>query len=247
MIFGIASSRTAFDGQTAHEKQTSLRNAASSGVGRLSRPRFHSDSPPGTGVPFRGQNFPSPCEGDVAMPALASQEIVTVVDGENRPVAELPRHRVRSENLAHRATYIFVFDRRGRVLVQRRTATKDMYPSHYDLAAGGVVAAGESYEECAKREAEEELGIRGAALERRLDFYYEDERNRCFGRVFSCVREGPFTLQAEEVESVEFLTADEIAAGRAAPVTPDSLMAFHRLVEREGAAERPENGLPDRE
>ena len=48
------------------------------------------------------------------MPALASQEIVTVVDGQNRPVAELPRHRVRSENLPHRATYIFVFDRRGR-------------------------------------------------------------------------------------------------------------------------------------
>ena len=164
------------------------------------------------------------------MPVPASEEIVTVVDGANRPVAELPRHRVRSENLPHRATYIFVFDRRGRVLVQRRTAIKDIYPSHFDLAAGGVVAAGESYETCAEREAAEELGIRGATLERKLDFYYEDERNRCFGRVFTCVHEGPFTLQAEEVESVEFLTADEIAAGRAAPVTPDSLVAFNRLV-----------------
>ena len=168
------------------------------------------------------------------MPTPASQEIVTVVDGENRPVADVPRHRMRSENLPHRATYIFVFDRRGRILVQRRTAIKDIYPSHYDLAAGGVVAAGESYETCAEREAEEELGIRGATLERRLDFYYEDERNRCFGRVFTCVHEGPFTLQAEEVESVEFLTAGEIAAGRAAPVTPDSLLAFSRLIEFTG-------------
>ena len=41
---------------------------------------------------------------------------------------------------------------------------------------------------------------------------------------------GPFTLQAEEVESVEFHTADETAAGRAAPVTPDSLMTFNRFV-----------------
>ena len=70
------------------------------------------------------------------MSALASQEIITVVDDRNRPVAELPRHRVRSENLPHRATYIFVFDRQGRVLVQRRTAIKDIYPGHYDLAAG---------------------------------------------------------------------------------------------------------------
>ena len=37
-------------------------------------------------------------------------------------------------------------------------------------------------------------------LETKFDFCYEDERNRCFGRVFACVHEGPFTLQAEEVE-----------------------------------------------
>ena len=164
------------------------------------------------------------------MPALSSQEIVMVVDDQNRPVAELPRHRVRSENLPHRATYIFVFDRAGRVLVQRRTTIKDMYPGYYDLAAGGVVAAGESYEENAEREAEEELGIRNTALEPKLDFYHEDERNRCFGRVFTCVHEGPFTLQAEEVESVAFRTVDELLAGSVAPVTPDSLLALNRLL-----------------
>ena len=163
------------------------------------------------------------------MPALSSEEIVIVVDDENRPVAEMPRHRMRSENLPHRATFIFVFDRRGRVLVQRRTAIKDMYPSYYDLAAGGVVAAGESYEESAEREAEEELGIRDTALEPKFDIYYEDARNRCFGRVFTCVHEGPFALQTEEVESVAFHDVDEIAAGAIAPVTPDSLVAFNRL------------------
>ena len=174
------------------------------------------------------------------MSALASQEIVLVVDDENQPVAELPRHRVRSENLPHRVTYIFVVDRRKRVLVQLRTAIKDIYPSHYDLAAGGVVAAGESYEECAEREAAEELGIRDTPLAAKFDIYYEDARNRCFGRVFTCVHEGPFTLQAEEVESVAFHTVEDIAAGAVAPVTPDSLLAFTRLFglgEAEGAPE----------
>ena len=164
------------------------------------------------------------------MPGLAGQEIVMVVDGENRPVAEQPRHRVRSENLRHRATYIFVFDRRGRVLVQRRTAVKDIYPGYFDLAAGGVVAAGESYEECAEREAEEELGIRGTVLEPKLDLYYEDARNRCFGRAFTCVHDGPFTLQPEEVESVAFRTVDEIETGSIAPITPDTRLAFNRLL-----------------
>lgn len=166
------------------------------------------------------------------MPSLASQEIVTVVDEANRPVAELPRHRVRSENLPHRATYVFVFDRRGRVLVQRRTAFKDVYPGHYDLAAGGVVAAGESYEACAAREAEEELGIRDTLLERKFDIYYEDACNRCFGRVFTCVHEGPFSLQPEEVESVAFHGVDEIAGGAITLITPDTLLAFNRLLRR---------------
>ena len=163
------------------------------------------------------------------MPTPAGAEIVIVVDGGNRPVAELPRRRVRAENLPHRATCIFVFDRRGRLLVQRRTAGKDLYPGFYDLAAGGVVAAGESYERCAEREAAEELGIRDTALAPEFDFYYEDERNRCFSRVFTCVHDGPFTLQPEEVESVQFHTVEEIAGGGVAPVTPDTLLAFNRL------------------
>ena len=164
------------------------------------------------------------------MPALAAEEIVMVVDDENRPIAALPRHRVRSENLPHRATYIFVFDRGGNVLVQLRTAIKDIYPSHYDLAAGGVVAADESYEECAEREAAEELGIRDTQLEPRLDVYYEDDRNRCFGRVFACVHEGPFTLQPEEVVSVAFHSVDDILGGGVEPLTPDSLQAFRSLI-----------------
>ena len=163
--------------------------------------------------------------------APAGEEIVIVVDDHNRPVAEFPRHRVRSENLPHRATCIFVFDRRGRVLVQRRTATKDLYPGFHDLAAGGVVAAGESYERCAEREAAEELGIRDTALAPKFDFYYEDERNRCFSRVFTCVHDGPFTLQPEEVESVKFHPVEAIAGGGVAPVTPDTLVAFNRLIE----------------
>ena len=175
-----------------------------------------------------------------AMPALAGQEIVTVVDDGNRPVAELPRHRVRSENLPHRATYVFVFDRHGRVLVQRRTAIKDIYPSYYDLAAGGVVTVGESYKECAVREAEEELGIRGTVLESKFDLYYEDERNRCFGRVFTCVHDGPFTLQPEEVESAEFHAVDEVAGGGIAPVTPDTRLAFNRLLGLANAGSIPE-------
>ena len=161
----------------------------------------------------------------------AGDEIVLIVDEDNQPVGAAPRRRMRAENLRHRATYIFVLDSEGRVLVQRRTDTKDLFPGYYDLAAGGVVAAGESYEECAAREAEEELGIRETPIVPRFDFHYADSNTRCFGRVFVCHHDGPFVLQAEEVASVRFHSQEEIARGEVAPVTPDSLLAFRRLLE----------------
>ncbi|MFD4759808.1 NUDIX domain-containing protein, partial [Streptomyces sp. NPDC058439] len=37
------------------------------------------------------------------------------------------------------------------------------FPGHYEIASGGAVAAGESYEEAAARELAEELGVRAPA------------------------------------------------------------------------------------
>lgn len=162
--------------------------------------------------------------------ARAARERVTIVDMDNRVIGEAPRARMRAECLVHRATYVFVLDGAGQVLVQRRTATKDIWPAFHDLAAGGVVAAGESYDEGAAREAAEELGLEGVPLEPRFEFYYEDPMNRCFGRVYTCVHTGPFRLQPEEVEWVRFEPIDAVLDGRITPVTPDSLMALRRLV-----------------
>jgi 8-oxo-dGTP pyrophosphatase MutT (NUDIX family) len=157
-------------------------------------------------------------------------EQVIIVDRSNTPVGVASRARMRAARLTHRATFIYVFSWRGEVLVQRRTATKDLYPGYLDAAAGGVVAQGESYEVCAARELAEELGIEHAPLERRFDFLYEDASNSCWGRVFLCRHEGPFVLQAEEVESVEFHPVGDLTEGRLAPVTPDTLDGLARLL-----------------
>ena len=75
-----------------------------------------------------------------------------------------------------RSSFIFVFDPAGRLFVQRRAAAKETFPRHYDMAPGGVVGAGESYEENAAREAEEEMGITGVPFEFLFDFFYEVHR-----------------------------------------------------------------------
>lgn len=167
---------------------------------------------------------------------MTADERVVVVDADNRPVDIVPRSVMRANGLRHRVTGIFVVDRNGRLFVQRRTETKDVYPGMLDLCAGGVVVAGESYEECAAREAEEELGIVDTALQTAFDSYFCDPgqgggpavRNWC--RVFICRHDEPFTLQPEEVASGEFATIADVLADDASRYTPDSLEALRRLL-----------------
>ena len=159
-------------------------------------------------------------------------EIVQIVNELDDVVGQVPRHVMRERGLLHRVTYILVFDSKGRLFVQKRTKTKDLYPGYYDLAAGGVVCAGESYEKSAAREALEELGI-DQPLTSCFKFFFESDNNRCWGQVFKCVHDGPFMLQKEEVESGEFMELEEIKSDKIHPITPDTKAVFERYVREE--------------
>ena len=162
-------------------------------------------------------------------------EIVVIVDENNHVMGAEPRAVMRAKGLTHRATYILVFNSRGELFVQERTLTKDIYPGYYDIAAGGVVAKGETYDECAEREIEEEMGIRGVPLKNCFDFYHTDGRNRVWGRVYECIYDGKIVLQREEVESGDFYKIEDILQrSENEPFTPDGLYVLRRHIE--GAA-----------
>jgi 8-oxo-dGTP pyrophosphatase MutT (NUDIX family) len=157
-------------------------------------------------------------------------ETVQIVDEENTEIAAVARGIMREQQLIHRACYILVFNQAGDLFVQKRTKTKDVYPGYYDVAAGGVVLAGESYEESAERELAEELGIEGVKLTPCFDNYFEDTVNKVWGRVFRCRHEGPFTLQKEEIESGGFMNVTQILdAADSQLFTPDGIEILRRL------------------
>ena len=166
---------------------------------------------------------------------MTSDERVVIVDKDDVPIDVVPRSVMRAQGLRHRTTGIFVLGSDGRLFVQRRTETKDVYPGLLDLCAGGVVVAGESYEDSAVREAQEELGIVDTPLEPVFDVHFEDAAEgrpttRHWCRVFLCHHDGPFTLQAEEVASGEFVAVPDILADDPARYTPDSWEALRRLL-----------------
>jgi 8-oxo-dGTP pyrophosphatase MutT (NUDIX family) len=142
---------------------------------------------------------------------------------------------MRARRLPHRSTYILVLNRRGELFVHLRTATKDVYPSHWDVCVGGVLAAGESFDEGAARELDEELGV-SAPLERLFDLRYEDAANVVHGMVYRATHDGPFRLQPEEIVRGEFMSFGAIALrARRGPFCPDGLVVLERYRRRERA------------
>ena len=159
-------------------------------------------------------------------------EIVLIVDKDNKVTGSAPRHQMRASGLPHRATYILVFNSLGELFVQKRTMTKDIYPGYYDVAAGGVVLAGERYDESAKRELAEELGIKETDLTSHFTFFYQEDKNRVWGRVYSCIYDGELILQAEEVESGYFMSPLEVLAlSKKEPFTRDGIYVLKRYLE----------------
>ena len=71
---------------------------------------------------------------------LASTEWVDIVNEENEVIAQASREQMRAQCLRHRATYIVVHDGMGKILVQRRTETKDFLPGMLDATAGGSIS-----------------------------------------------------------------------------------------------------------
>ena len=159
----------------------------------------------------------------------AAGEMVAWVNEFNHALGAQPRARVRAQGLRHRASYIFVFNGVGSVLLQRRSQAKDLYPGWYDACAGGVLRLGETYAGNAQREILEELGVREHQLDVIDEFYFEEGLLRVFGASFAIQHEGPFSFTDAEVEWAQFVPVERVFDGTYAPLTPDSVFALRRL------------------
>jgi isopentenyldiphosphate isomerase len=162
----------------------------------------------------------------------AAQELVDVIDEAGKTIGVTTRHEVRARRLPHRCTYVLVFDRVGRLFIHLRTVTKDVFPAHWDVAIGGVLAAGESFPDGARREVREELDI-DAEPEDLFPFRYEDAATAVQARVYRLRHDGPFRLQVEEIVRGEFVTVDEaLRRSSTDAFCPDGLEALREYLRR---------------
>ena len=95
-----------------------------------------------------------------------TEEFVSIVDTKDHVIGEAPRFGIHETSLLHRASHIFIFTSQGKLWVQKRADSCDTFPGFFCSSAAGHVKTGESYEEAAEREVEEELGLKNIKLKR---------------------------------------------------------------------------------
>jgi isopentenyl-diphosphate Delta-isomerase len=132
--------------------------------------------------------------------AQRADELFDVVDEHDRVIGQARRADVHAQKLWHRAIHVLVFDRTGRVFLQRRSMAKDVAPGRWDSSCSGHLDAGEDYDAAAMRELGEEIGVVLAVPPQRwfrLDACAQTGWE--FVWVYRLEHEGPFRLHPAEI------------------------------------------------
>ncbi len=140
-----------------------------------------------------------------------NNEIFDVVNEQDEVIDRRPRHEVHRLGLKHRAVHVLVFNSRGEVFLQKRSLKKDTAAGLWDSSASGHLNSGEDYDACAVREMREEIGLEIAEPLKRLfkiDAHPETGWEFCW--VYHCENEGPFELNADEIEYGEWFAPAKI-------------------------------------
>jgi isopentenyldiphosphate isomerase len=163
-------------------------------------------------------------QSGVTAGSQAAHELVDVVDEHDVVVTTVTRAQMRAGRLRHRCVFIVVRRSDGRLLVHQRSADKDLLPSAWDVAVGGVVGSGEGWDEAAARELVEEVGIDGPPPRFRRTAHYQDALVDEVVRVYDVTWDGPIVFNDGEVVTAEWLDEPELAERRRHDAfCPDSL------------------------
>jgi isopentenyl-diphosphate delta-isomerase type 1 len=140
-----------------------------------------------------------------------SGEWFDLVDETGQRVGKAPRSACHGDpTLLHQAVHVFVFNHRGELFLQKRSARKDVQPGKWDTSVGGHVGLGEEAADAARREMAEELGIAAGEPALLYQYLWRSTVESELIRSYRLDHEGPFRLQADEIDDGRFWSPAEI-------------------------------------
>lgn len=107
-------------------------------------------------------------------------EYLDILDRNGNKTGEVkPRKEVHSKGYLHKGVHIWMINSKGELLVQRRSANKDVYPNKLYVSVAGHPVSGEDEMEGIQREILEEIGVEmdPSNLEYLFTFYQDVSEN----------------------------------------------------------------------
>jgi len=160
-------------------------------------------------------------------------EYFDVVDENDNVIGKASRNECHKKGLMHRAVHITIINSKGQILLQKRSMNKDLYKGWWIDGAAGHVDSGESYEEAARREIKEELGI-DVKLEELLKLKKKWSGNGKTDNelitLYLGKSDGPFNPPKDEIDFVKFFKPKEVLAMlKTEKFTPGTQAIFEEL------------------
>jgi 16S rRNA (adenine1518-N6/adenine1519-N6)-dimethyltransferase len=139
------------------------------------------------------------------------EDIFDIVDVNDEVIGSAPRSEVHAKGQRHRAVHIFVFNSKGEILLQLRSASKDKHPGTWDTSCCGHVDSGETYDIAAGREFQEELGPKTLPEFKSIGKCDPTEQTgQEFVTVYTCHCEGPFTSCPKEIDQLRWISPTDM-------------------------------------
>ena len=139
-------------------------------------------------------------------------ELVDLYDENRVPLGRTAERQEKKGPGEYRTVvHVCLFDSRGRLLIQKRAAEKQIWPNLWDVSVGGGVDAGETSRQGAEREFREELGcpLDLGGLRPSVTVNFDGGFDDFFLLTKDLALE-ELTLQREEVAAVRYAPLEEI-------------------------------------
>ncbi len=137
-------------------------------------------------------------------------ELVVLVNEADQQIGLMEKLEAHQKGLLHRAFSVFLFNKKGEMLLQKRANTKYHSPNLWTNAVCSHPRNGESYKNGALRRLNEELGI-STEIEEKFHFIYKADVGQNLWEheldyVFVGIYEGIFNLNPNEVTETRYIS-----------------------------------------
>lgn len=142
---------------------------------------------------------------------MDAEELLEIVNEKGEVLKIAARSAIHGNpSLIHRVVHVLVFNKRGELLLQKRSMNKDVAPGRWDTSVGGHVGLREDLSTSSKREMHEELGITGHEPEYLYSYLHSNPFETEHVTTYRCTHEGEIFFNREEIDEVKFWSFAEI-------------------------------------